>query len=771
MRRIIKTILPVAFSVAMLSLASGCASKSTDGWSMKQARIMTPWSEDIDPENVLPEYPRPQMVRQNWMNLNGIWDFGQVSDFGYNPQQTFDKKILVPFPMESAISGIMDTDFMGNRGKVFAYNRDIVIPKSMDGQRILLHFGAVDWKCEVYVNGTKVGSHTGGFDPFYFDITSALKPGRAKQNIQVFVQDTQEFGGYPHGKQKINEKVIWYTPTTGIWQTVWIEPVPEVHIEKVEIVPDIDNEKFSLKAIVPNAPADMRVNGKVYADGQEVLSMEGMMPNVDVVNTLKDAKLWSPDSPFLYDIDIELVQDGKVVDKVSSYFGMRKISLGEFNGHPALMLNNEYCFSFGPLDQGFWPDGIYTAPTDEALRFDLEKIKEYGMNTSRKHIKVEPARWYYHCDKMGILVWQDMPCNGFGENGKLLNSDIDIRDNYHDELGRMIESLKHFPSIIMWVVYNEGWGQPDAETSRKGVDIARSHDDTRLVSVASGWHDTEYGDIKDTHSYPAPNMNPNPVNKRASVCGEYGGITLRIPDHRWIGGSNMQYTEVQSPDELADRYISFLRSINIMRRDGLAGAIYTQITDVEDEENGLLTYDRKVNKAGEENVKRMAEEAKKLYGSKLPRPIVETAKKSDQPITWQYMMADQPIAATDWMNPSFDASAWKTGPAGFGREVGTIKTEWNTPYIYLRRTVDFNGLSEDDIRNLKLYIFHDEDAEVYINGVKAASFEGFVTNYILSDISEEALATIKPGQPNVIAVSCRQTTGGQYIDLGFYVID
>lgn len=760
-----------ALVAAILPLAVGCNSRSTDGWSMKQARIMSPWAEKVDPENVLPEYPRPQMVRQNWMNLNGVWDFGQVSDFGYNPEQTFDKKILVPFPMESAISGIMDTAFMDNKGKVFAYNRDIVIPKSMDGQEILLHFGAVDWKCEVYVNGTKVGSHTGGFDPFYFDITSALKPGRAKQNIQVFVQDFQEFGGYPHGKQKINEKVIWYTPTTGIWQTVWIEPVPEVHIEKVEIVPDVDNSKFSLNTVVPNAPAGLKVNATVYDNGEKVLGMEGMVPNSKAISNLKNPKLWSPDSPFLYDIEIELVQDGKVIDKVSSYFGMRKISIGELNGHPVFELNNEYCFNFGPLDQGFWPDGIYTAPTDEALRYDLEKIKEYGMNTARKHIKVEPARWYYHCDKMGLLVWQDMPCNGFGEDGKLLNSDIGIRDNFHDELGRMIESLKHFPSIVMWVVYNEGWGQPDAETSRKGVDVARAHDDTRLVSVASGWHDTEYGDIKDTHWYPAPNMLPNPVNERVSVCGEYGGITLRVPDHRWIGGSNMQYTEVQSPDELADRYISFLRSIDIMRMDGLSGAIYTQITDVEDEENGLMTYDRKVNKAGAENVKRMADEARKLYSAALPVPVVEVAKKSKEPVSWSYIMTDGPIADTDWMMPSYNASSWKTGKAGFGHDAKDVETEWTSSNIYLRRTVDFAGLSEKDVKNLKLFISHDEDAEVYINGVKAASLSGYTTSYILVEISSEALAAIKPGQPNTIAVSCKQTTGGQYIDLGFYKID
>lgn len=761
----IKRILVVALAAASLPLAA------QNQWSMKKARIMTPWAEKVDPNNVLPEYPRPQMVRQNWMNLNGLWDFGRADNFAYEASRTFDQKILVPFPMESAISGVMDTDFMKNRGKIFVYDRNIVIPESMDGQDVLLHFGAVDWKCEVYVNGQKVGMHTGGFDPFYFNITKALKPGRAEQNIQVFVQDFQEFGGYPHGKQKINEKVIWYTPTTGIWQTVWIEAVPKTYIKNVELVPDIDKKVINVTVNAEGVVAGATATVKIF-DGKKLVStttdVKIGQPRAIAINKMK---LWSPDSPFLYDMQVEMIEGGKTVDKVDTYFGMRKIGLGTLNGHPVFELNNEYCFNFGPLDQGFWPDGIYTAPTDEALRFDLEKTKEYGMNTSRKHIKVEPARWYYHCDKMGILVWQDMPCPGFGKDGKLLESEVTIRDNFHDEMGRMIESLKHFPSIVMWVVYNEGWGQPDAETSRKGVDVARSHDDTRLLSVASGWHDTEYGDIKDTHWYPAPNMLPNPVNKRASVCGEYGGITLRIPDHRWIGGSNMQYTEVASPEALTDRFIAFMNSVDLMRMRGMTGAIYTQITDVEDEENGLMTYDRKVNKPGDANVKRIAAEAQKLYSPNLPKAFAEVAPYSDKDIMWKYKMTDSRIHQDDWMMPSFDDSSWKEGAAGFGRDAGTIKTPWNTRDIYLRRTVDFAGLTKKDIQNLKLYIFHDEDADVYINGVKAASLEGYGTSYVLADISKEALATIKPGQPNTIAVSCRQTTGGQFIDLGFYLVD
>lgn len=733
---------------------------------------MTPWSEQVDPNNVLPEYPRPQMVRQQWVNLNGLWDFGNASAMDYNATKTFDKKILVPFPMESAISGVMDTNFAENQGKVFVYRRDFKIPKDMEGQNILLHFGAVDWECDVYVNGKKIGRHTGGFDPFYFDITSALKPGRADQQIEVFVRDEQEFGGYPHGKQKINEKVIWYTPTTGIWQTVWLEPVSKTYIKNLDIVPDIDNKVVNITVNAVDAAPGAKATIEVFDGNKRVSTTKDVELGKPVAIPVKNMKLWSPDTPFLYDMHVEIVDDKKVVDEVDSYFGMRKISLGEQDGMPCIMLNNEYIFQFGVLDQGFWPDGIYTAPTDEALRFDIEKIKEYGMNVSRKHIKVEPARWYYHCDKLGMLVWQDMPCNGFGKDGKLLGTDIGIRDNFHDELGRMIDAYKNHPSIVMWVVYNEGWGQPNAETSQRGVDIARSHDDTRLISIASGWHDSEYGDIKDTHWYSRPNMLPNPANKRASVCGEYGGLTYMVDGHRWQGGSKMVYTTVKDPDELTDTFIEYMNSINGMKANGLCAAIYTQITDVEDEENGLLTYDRKVNKPGEDNVKRIAAATDMLYNSR-PRPVVPVTNYYDVKNEWKYYVSEAPLSGDSWAKPSFNDRSWKTGKAGFGRPENNLKvgTRWETPYIYLRRYINFDGLTKEEISKLEVQIFHDEDCVVYINGVKALELEGFVNSYKVVPISDAARATIKPGQPNLIAVSCKQTTGGQFIDLGFYLPD
>ena len=740
-------------------------------WSMKQARLMTPWSEQVDPNNVLPEYPRPQMVREQWMNLNGIWDFGKASAMEYNAAKSFDNKILVPFPIESAISGIMATDFKANRGQVFVYRRDFNIPSEMEGQNILLHFGAVDWECDVFVNGKKVGRHTGGFDPFYFDITSALKPGDQAQQIEVFVRDEQEFGGYPHGKQKINEKGIWYTPTTGIWQTVWLEPVPKTYVKDLEIVPDIDKAVVNVTVNAVNA-GSAKATIEIYDGNRRISQTKNVALGKSIAIPIKNMKLWSPDTPFLYDMKVEIVDNKKVVDEVGSYFGMRKISLGQQNGMPCIMLNNEYIFQFGVLDQGFWPDGIYTAPTDNALRYDIEKIKEYGMNVSRKHIKVEPARWYYHCDKLGLLVWQDMPCNGYGKDGKLLGSDIGIRDNFHDELGRIIDAYKNHPCIVMWIVYNEGWGQPNAETSQKGVDVARSHDDSRLISIASGWHDSEYGDIKDTHWYSRPNMLPNPNNKRASVCGEYGGLTYMVDGHRWIGGSKMVYTTVDNPDELTDTFIEYMNSINGMKANGLCAAIYTQITDVEDEENGLLTYDRKVNKPGEANIKRIAEATKMLYDSR-PKPVVAVSNYYNIDNEWKYYMSSTPLRGDSWAQPSYNDSSWATGKAGFGRDENNLKarTQWNTPYIYLRRYIDFDGLREDEIEKLVIQIFHDEDCEVYINGVKALELEGFVNSYKVANISEKALKTIKPGQPNLIAVSCKQTVGGQFIDLGFYLTD
>lgn len=739
-------------------------------WEMKKARIMTPWSENIDSNNVLPEYPRPQMVRNNWINLNGVWDFTRVEEMAYSSSQKYDQKILVPFPMESAISGIMDTNHMENRGKVFAYRKKFSIPNNMKKDNILLHFGAVDWKCEVYVNGKKVGLHTGGFDPFYFNITDAVNLKKKEQEVVVYVQDFQEFGGQPHGKQKIGEKVIWYTPVTGIWQTVWLESVSKNHIEKLVIKPNIDNKTVSVKVLATSTEA--KANLRVF-DGQKLIAtLENVVVGEEASISITDMKLWSPESPFLYDLKVDLADNGKVVDKVESYFGMRKISVDYLNGKPTMFLNNKHYFHYGPLDQGYWPDGIYTAPTDEALKFDLEKTKEFGMNMSRKHIKVEPARWYYHCDKMGILVWQDIPNPGFGEQGKVLGDGRDLRENFHDEMVRIIKSLENHPSVVLWTIYNESWGQPNESTSKRSLDIAREVDPTRLFSIASGWNDYEYGDIKDTHWYPQPNVLPNPVNKRTSVCGEYGGITLIVDGHRWIGGSDMKYTQVYSSEELKNRFVSFTNQILGLQANGLCAAVYTQITDVEDEENGLITYDRKVVKVDKAQMAEMNEAIQRNY-THTSMSVMPVSQAGNMVSKWKYQMLASSMDSQLWKEISFDDTGWSEGVAGFGNgglQGASENTKWNSSYIYLRKWYNFDTLKAINMDKLMMQVFHDEDCEIYINGILAAKLSGYTNRYEFIEISKEAKDSLKIGQPNLIAVKCKNVEGNQFVDLGFSLV-
>ena len=571
-------------------------------WKPAGDKIKTDWATQIDPANVLPEYPRPIMERGEWKNLNGLWNYA-IIEKGQPVPATFDGEILVPFAVESSLSGVakrMDDT------KELVYQRSFEVPSAWKGKQVLLHFGAVDWKADVWVNDVKVGSHTGGYTPFSFDITAALV---AKNNkLVVKVWDPTDKGYQPRGKQLSNPHGIWYTPVTGIWQTVWLEPVGKKHIEDLRILPDIDRNVLSVDAkVAGRCDADM-VEVNVY-DGDKLVAVGKSINNEPVEVAMPvDRKLWSPDSPFLYTLKVNLKNGGKVVDKVDSYAAMRKYSYKRAaDGIVRMELNNEPLFQFGPLDQGWWPDGLYTAPTDEALAWDVKKTKDFGFNMIRKHIKVEPARWYMHCDQMGIIVWQDMPSGDKNPewqmrkyfDGRERQRSAVSEANYRKEWKEIMDYLYSYPCIGVWVPFNEAWGQ------FKTAEIAewtKQMDPSRLVNPASGGNHYQCGDMLDLHNYPAPNLFLYDAT-RPTVLGEYGGIGLVMKEHLWVPDRNWGYVQFNSSKEATDEYVKYANILLDLIPKGFSGAVYTQTTDVEIEVNGLITYDRKVIKLDEARVR------------------------------------------------------------------------------------------------------------------------------------------------------------------------
>ncbi|UCD76195.1 MAG: hypothetical protein JSV91_04585 [Phycisphaerales bacterium] len=735
---------PMAMMMSLSTLAlAGHAGAQLEA---KQAPIMTRWAEQVTPDNVHAEYPRPQMVREEWMNLNGVWElaFAEADD-RLPVGRTLPQRILVPFPVESALSGVME------RAERLWYRRTFQIPENWQGKRILLHFGAVDWEAKVWINGQKAGEHRGGYDAFTFDITDELT-GEGPQEIIVGVWDPTSNGTQARGKQVLEPRGIWYTPTTGIWQTVWLEPVSRGHVSAFKIVPDVDDSTVLVQLRGRRPPH--RLDVVVYGGGREIARATG---DSYVVVPIPEPRLWSPDDPFLYDLEITVARDddpSHIIDQFRSYFGMRKIEIGpDEKGVQRIMLNGRPIFNIGTLDQGFWPDGIYTAPTDEALRYDVEMTKRLGFNTIRKHVKIEPDRWYYWCDRLGVLVWQDMPSGDafVGRGQKEIRRSDESARQFEFELVQLLAQHGNHPSIVMWVVFNEGWGQYD--TARL-AETVRAFDPTRLVNSASGWNDLGVGDVHDMHAYPGP-AAPAVEEKRAAVLGEFGGLGLGVDGHTWTEHT-WGYRGTEDSDELTRRYEQLLRGVwDLQKNSGLAAAIYTQITDVETECNGLLTYDRAVTKV---DVKRVADA--NLGRVPTLKTVVETAR--DGEVKWRYTIA-KPQAG--WEQAGFDDSSWSEGRAGFGSE-GTpgaiMGTEWTGSEIWLRR---WFVLDDEPAGDVRLFMHHDEDAEVYINGVEAAKVTGYTTAYEEFTLSREARAALKKGR-NVIAVHCRQTTGGQYIDVG-----
>ncbi|CAH0343903.1 PA14 domain-containing protein [Bacillus sp. CECT 9360] len=548
--------------------------------NFSQFNIKSPWADKVKENNVLPEYPRPQMKRDKWLNLNGKWEFQAATEGESVPNgKKLNESILVPFAVETALSGVERSE------SHMWYKRNFTIPKDWKKERIKLNFGAVDWKTNVYVNGKKVGEHIGGYDTFSFDITDHLVKGNNELIVEVYDPTS---GGQARGKQTTNPEGIWYTPTSGIWQTVWLEPVSEASIESVKTVTDIHENKVNLTVKGINADGKT-VEAIVYQKGKKVGTQTGKAGETFVVSVPKP-RLWTTEDPFLYDVKINLKDGNNVVDTVESYFGMREISLGKVGDKLRPLLNGEFVFQIGPLDQGYWPDGGLTAPTDEALKFDIEKTKDLGFNMIRKHIKVEPERWYYWADKMGMIVWQDMPSmEGSGAGARKTPEDL---KQFEHEFKEMIQERYNHPSIVLWTVFNEGWGQYDTVRMTNWV---KSLDPTRLVSNASGWTDERVGDVLDWHTYPNP-RSPRVEENRIAVIGEYGGLGLSTPGHEW-GTSGWSYANKTSKEEVTDTYIDYTKSLkSFIHNEGLSAAVYTQTTDVEGELNGLLTYDRKVTK-------------------------------------------------------------------------------------------------------------------------------------------------------------------------------
>lgn len=592
--------------ILLLCGALLCAFTSQAQWQPAGDKIKTEWSETVNPKQVLPEYPRPQMVRGEWSNLNGEWEYAIRAKGGVEPT-AYDGNILVPFAVESSLSGVQKT--VGTDNELW-YKRTFDIPSSWKNKNIILNFGAVDWKADVFVNDILIGSHKGGYTPFSFDITPYLK-GQKGQKLTVRVWDPSDAGFQPRGKQVAKPEGIWYTPVTGIWQTVWLEPVASNHITAIKAIPDVDNSVVGVTVSTSESSVTDIVEVQISDKNNKVVATAQGVQGQEMRLQVKDAELWSPENPYLYDMKVTLL--GKQKDEVKSYTAFRKISVQkDAAGIYRMCLNNKPLFQYGPLDQGWWPDGLYTAPTDEALLYDIKKTKDWGFNMIRKHVKVEPARWYYHCDREGILVWQDMPSGDMGNQwgpreynaGTDKNRTQESISNFYTEWKEIMNLCMSNPSVVVWVPFNEAWGQFDTE---KVVAWTEAYDPSRLVNPASGGNHRACGDILDLHNYPGPEMYlADPM--RVNVLGEYGGIGLALDGHLWWNNRNWGYIQFKSSDEVTAEYVKYAKELKTLVKKGFSAAVYTQTTDVEGEVNGLMTYDRKVIKINEDAVRKINKE-------------------------------------------------------------------------------------------------------------------------------------------------------------------
>ena len=739
-----------SFRRAGLLFLLGLAAVQAQAWQMKQAALMTQWAALVDTNAPLPEYPRPQLVRTNWLNLNGIWQFqpGATND-AVPTGQTLTNQILVPYPMESAISGVM-------KYSAFSwYRRAFSVPTNWSGQRIILHLDAVDWQSTVYVNGQSLGVHKGGYDPFSYDITPYLNGGTNELIVQVY--SPEDASGEPRGKQTLYPGGIMYTSSSGIWQPVWLEPVDASGVSGLQIIPDVDNARLRL-TVNTLATNGVTVSATVLSNGVVVNGLTGN-PQTELDVRIPNMNLWSPENPFLYDLKVSVIHNGVTNDTVTSYFGMRKIAINVVNGTPEMFLNNQAYFEMGPLDQGFWPDGLYTAPTDAAQAYDLQMTKALGFNMVRKHIKVERQRWYNWADKLGLLVWQDMPSgNSYTGSPQPINA-----LQFITELSALVTNHWNSPCIIMWDTFNEGQGQTDTGQTNTPylVSLVKSLDPYRLVNEASGGAYFNAGDVMDNHSYPAPG-NPTSTTQ-APADGEYGGIGFQMAGHLWnpaLAGGN--YVGANTTNDIATIYDSFADDLVYYKSsNGLNAAVYTQITDVENECNGLMTYDRILKPS----LGLIYASNRKAITAQVYLSTVLPASQT-QARNWSYTTN---TPATNWYAFNYNAAAWSNGPAGFGTTMtpgAVVGTVWNSSNIWLRQTFTLGTLTPQDRSQLAFNVFHDEDCQIYLNGVLAGSASGYVTSYGLLTMNTAGQNALVANGTNVLAVHCVNTGGGQDIDVG-----
>ena len=594
----VKFLAAVSVTALLIAGVATPARAADPVWHPGIPPLATPWTDQVGPSNALPEYPRPQLTRPKWQNLNGVWEFAKATTGQAVPAgQSLAERVLVPYPIESALSGIQR-----HEDRMW-YRRTFTVPAGWrtGGQRLQLHFGAVDYDAKVYVNGTQVATHRGGYDGFDADVTGALTAS-GPQELIVWAEDLTDATGQPIGKQRrVGDHGIFYQGSSGIWRTVWMEPTPASSITGLKLTPSVKDGVLRLTASTTGATG-LTVKAVARAGGSVAGKVNGPS-GTELTVPISKPKLWSPDNPYLYDLDVQLLDGTRVVDTVTSYFGMRDIGTAKgADGKLRITLNGKILFNMANLDQGFWPDGLNTAPTDAALKFDLQQDKAMGFNAVRKHIKVEPDRWYYWADKLGLMVWQDMPAANTGPIPP------EWRDQFESELHEMVREHQSWTSIVAWVPFNEGWGEWDRDATGRIATEVKAQDPSRLVNAHSGVNccnshgDSGKGDVIDFHQYLGP-ASPSPTADRVSIDGEHGGFGLKTSNHMWFGDGQAYEME---PDKatLTAKYVANQQAVlKSAQSCGISAAIYTQLSDVEGELNGFFTYDRQVTKMDLRQVK------------------------------------------------------------------------------------------------------------------------------------------------------------------------